>query len=112
MMLTDGKDIAIWVFERRYLVARERCPNSKLAILNEGILFQNNAFVLEPSDDRFDIFYFPAQDRPLQWSEIWNLCNPNLVPSDAHDHCVLIKAYKLTSKVCSRNAGIIDSDNA
>jgi len=101
LMLTDGKDIAIWIFEPRYLVTRRSCPDSKLAILHEGILFQNNASVSEPSDDRFDIFHFPAQDRALQRSEIWDFCNPNLMPSDAHDQCVLIEAYKLTSEVSS-----------
>src|SRR5208283_3872839 len=99
MMLTDGKDIAIWIFEPGYLVTRGSRPDSKLMILNEGILFQDNAFVLEPSDDGFDIFYFPAQDRALQWREIWDFCNPNLVPAHAHDQCELIEAYKLKSEL-------------
>src|SRR3984893_13458346 len=100
-VLTDGKDIAIWIFEPRNFVTRRSCPDSELAILHEGILFQDNASVPEPSDDGFDIFYFPAQNRALQWSEIWDFCNPNLMPSDAHDQCVLIEAYKLTSEVSS-----------
>ena len=99
MMLTDRKDIAIWIFEPPYLVTRGSRPNSKLTILNEGVLFQDNAFVPEPSDHGFDIFYFPAQDRTLQWSEIRDFCDPNLVPSDANDQCVLIDAYKLKSEI-------------
>ena len=98
-MLTDRKDIAIWIFEPPYLVTRGSRPNSKLTILNEGVLFQDNAFVPEPSDHGFDIFYFPAQDRTLQWSEIRDFCDPNLVPSDANDQCVLIDAYKLKSEI-------------
>ena len=35
MMLTDRKDIAIWIFEPPYLVTRVSRPNSKLTILNE-----------------------------------------------------------------------------
>src|ERR1700687_5745502 len=70
MMLTDRKDIAIWIFEPRYLVTGGSGPDSEFTILNEGILFQDNAFVPEPRDDGFDIFYFPAQNRALQWSEI------------------------------------------
>src|SRR6266700_4190302 len=99
MMLTDRKDIAIWIFEPPYLVTRGSRPNSKLTILNEGVLFQDIAFVPEPSDHGFDIFYFPAQDRTLQCSEIRDFCDPNLVPSDAHDQCVLIDAYKLKSEI-------------
>jgi hypothetical protein len=48
MMLTDGEDIAIWIFEPRDLVARGSGPDSEFTILNEGILFQDNAFVPEP----------------------------------------------------------------
>src|SRR6202011_2839400 len=70
MMLTDRKDIAIWIFEPRYFVTRRSGPDSEFTILDEGILFQDNAFVPKPPDDGFDIFYFPAQDRALQWGEI------------------------------------------
>src|SRR5271170_5520168 len=99
MMLTDGKDIAVRIFEPRYLITRGSCPDSKLTILNEGILFQDNASVTEPGRNRLDIFYFPAEDRALQWSEIRNFCNPDPVPSGAHDQCVLIDAYKLKSEL-------------
>jgi len=98
-MLTDRKDIAVWIFEPRYLVTRGSCPNSKVTILNEGILFHDNALVLEPSNHRFDILNFPAKDRALQWSEIGDFCNPNPVPSDTHDQGVLIEAYKLKSEI-------------
>src|SRR3984893_6223651 len=101
MMLTDGEYIAVWIFEPRYLVTRGSCPDSQFAILHEGILFQDNASVPEPSDHGFDIFHFPAQDRALQWNEIRDFCNSNLMPSDAHDQCVLIEAYKLKSEVSS-----------
>ena len=73
-------------FEPPYLVTRWSRPNSKLTILNEGVLFQDIAFVPEPSDHGFDIFYFPAQDRTLQCSEIRTfairiLCPPTLMTS-------------------------------
>ena len=83
MMLTDRKDIAIWIFEPPYLVTRGSRPNSKLTILNEGILFQDNAFVPEPSDHGFDIFYFPARIVPCSGVEFGTfairiLCPPTL----------------------------------
>ena len=68
------------------LAVLARLANSKLTILNEGVLFQDIAFVPEPSDHGFDIFYFPAQDRTLQCSEIRTfairiLCPPTLMTS-------------------------------
>jgi hypothetical protein len=59
-MLTDRKDIAIWIFEPGYLVTGGSGPDSEFTILNEGILFQDNALVPKPRDHGFDIFNFPA----------------------------------------------------
>src|SRR5262249_27163848 len=98
-MLTYGKNIAIWIFEPRHLIPCGCCPNSKFTILNKRIFFEGNASFAEPSDDRLDVFYFPAQNRALGGSEILGLCNPYLVPADAHDQRILIHAHKLKSKL-------------
>lgn len=98
-MLTDRQDIAIWIFKPRYLVPRRSGPDSEFTILNEGILFQDNAPVPEPRDDGFDIFYFPAEDRTLERDEIGDFGNPDLVSADAHDQSVLIEAYELKTEV-------------
>lgn len=98
-MLTYGKNITIWIFEPRHLVTCGCCPNAKFTILNKRIFFEGNASFAQPSDDRFDVFYFPAQNGALGWSEVLDSCNPNLVPADAHDQRILIGAHKLKSKL-------------
>ncbi len=98
-MVTYGKNITIWIFEPRHLVTCGCCPNAKFVILNKRIFFEGNASFAQPSDDRFDVLHFPAQNGALGWSEILDFCNPNLVPADAHDQRILIDAHKLKSKL-------------
>jgi hypothetical protein len=91
-MLTHGKDIAIRIFEPRYLNTCGRRPNSEFTILSERILFEVHAPILKPGRDRPEIVDFPAQDRALKWGEVRHFGDPNLVPADTHDQSRLTKS--------------------
>src|SRR5215469_13950512 len=98
-MVAYGKNVAVWIFEPRYLVTRGRCPNSEFTILNKGILLESNPFIPKPGCHRFDVFDFPAEDGALQWRETRDLRNANHVPAGIHDQGILIQTHKLKSKL-------------
>src|SRR5712664_2870136 len=92
LVLTHGQDIAVWILEPRHFVTIGSCPDPAFAILDERILFQSNALFVEPGDYRIDVVDFPAQDGALDWREIRNLGNSDVVPASFHHQRILVEA--------------------
>lgn len=54
-MLTHRKNISVRILEPSNLVAGERGPNSKFAILNERVYFERDSSFFKPGDYRLDV---------------------------------------------------------
>src|SRR5271156_3257589 len=98
-VLRDAQYVAVWILEPGDLITAWGGPNAEFAILDERVLFDFHAPLRKPACDGFDVFDFPSEDGGLQGSEIRDFCDPNFVPSDAHDERIRIETHEFATEL-------------
>lgn len=93
-MLAHGQDVAVRIFKPRDFSAAGCIPDSELLILDKRVFLEDNTSFFKPSDDRFDVLYFPAEYGVRRGLEVLSFRNSNHCAVGFHHQGIRVIAHE------------------